>query len=245
MAQKKIQGAFQPIVANWLKPGQPGYDGFGGWLTAEQLRAHYEQNYYGYFDKLNKLATKDSKLAAMTKMDAMLSSYQVNDDVFHNAAQIVNHEIFWNCITPHKSFITAQPAADRQVRQRINEVVPEDLLAEIESSFGSFNNFITEFNSKSEKHFASGWTWLVWASQDNDQNGNQSSEQPGGLLIFDTPDAYCPYVDGYTPILVLDLWEHAYYLDYEAQRKAYINNFWQYVDWMHVGKRFRMALQQQ
>lgn len=100
-----------------------------------------------------------------------------------------------------------------------------ELLAAIEKSFGSFEKFKELFTDASVKLFGSGWAWLVKDSE-------------GKLSIRQTSNAANPMTDGYTPLLTCDVWEHAYYLDYQNRRPDYVNSFWTIVNWEKVSSRF-------
>jgi len=121
--------------------------------------------------------------------------------VFNNAAQIWNHTFYWNCLSPNGGG------------------EPTGALAEaINSTFGSFAEFQTAFNDKAVNNFGSSWTWLV---KNND----------GSLEIVNTSNAGTPMTEGQTAILTVDLWEHAYYIDFRNARPAYLGAFWKLVNW--------------
>lgn len=102
-----------------------------------------------------------------------------------------------------------------------------DLAAAIDSAFGSFDAFKEEFSNAAATRFGSGWAWL---SIDN-----------GKLIIEDSPNQDSPLMEGRTPILGLDVWEHAYYLNYQNKRPEYIDAFWNVVNWEEVSRRFGEA----
>ncbi len=115
--------------------------------------------------------------------------------LFNNAAQVWNHTFFWNCMSPNGG---GDPDGD--------------LRSALESSFGSVDDFKQTFTDKAKTLFGSGWTWLA-------KNGD------GGLEIVQTKDADLPLKHGQTALLTLDVWEHAYYLDYKNARPAYIETW--------------------
>ncbi len=121
--------------------------------------------------------------------------------IFNNAAQVWNHTFYWNCLSPNGG---GEP--DGALAQAINE------------SFGSFNEFKQQFSTSAATNFGSGWTWLV-------QNNN------GSVGIVNTSNAGCPLTEGVTPLLTIDIWEHAYYIDYRNARPTYIESFWELVNW--------------
>ena len=128
--------------------------------------------------------------------------------IFNNAAQVWNHTFYWEGFSARRG--TAPTGK---------------LLDMINLEFGSFEAFKTKFNEASVNQFGSGWAWLVLNSA-------------GKLSIVTTGNAANPMRDGLKPILTCDVWEHAYYLDFQNRRPDYVNAFWQLVDWDLVAKRF-------
>lgn len=126
--------------------------------------------------------------------------------LFNNAAQTYNHTFYWNCLAPNAGGAPTGAIADA-----------------IAKKWGSFDKFKEEFSNKAATNFGSGWTWLV-------KNSN------GDLEIVNTDDAGCPLTAGQTPVLTLDVWEHAYYIDYRNARPKYIENFWDIVNWDFANK---------
>ena len=121
--------------------------------------------------------------------------------LFNNAAQTWNHTFYWNSLSPKGGGAPVGKIADA-----------------INASFGSFENFKAEFSDAAATQFGSGWAWLV-------------QKQDGSLAVTKTGNAECPLTDGVTPILTFDVWEHAYYLDYQNRRPDYIAAFWNLVNW--------------
>lgn len=126
--------------------------------------------------------------------------------IFNNAAQIWNHTFYWNCLAPQAGGEPTGALADA-----------------INQAFGSFDAFKTQFNDAAVKNFGSGWTWLV-------------KKADGSLAIVNTSNAGCPLTEGHTPLLTVDVWEHAYYIDYRNVRPNYLNGFWALVNWNFVAK---------
>ncbi len=124
--------------------------------------------------------------------------------LFNNAAQVWNHTFYWNCLKPNGG-----GAATGDVAQKIDE------------KWGSFDKFKEEFTNSAATNFGSGWTWLVKDGQ-------------GKLEIVNTDDAKTPMTDGKTALLTIDVWEHAYYVDYRNARPSYIDAFWNLVNWDFV-----------
>lgn len=115
--------------------------------------------------------------------------------LFNNAAQVWNHTFYWNCLAPNGGGAPSGAIADA-----------------INAKWGSFDKFKEDFSAAAAGNFGSGWTWLV-------KNGS------GDLEIVNTDDAGCPLTAGQTPIITLDVWEHAYYIDYRNARPKYIETF--------------------
>ena len=129
--------------------------------------------------------------------------------VFNNAAQVWNHTFYWNCLSSHGG---GEPKG--AVATAIN------------TSFGSFAEFKTRFTDSAINNFGSSWTWLVKNSD-------------GTLAIVNTSNAATPLTDAsIKPILTVDLWEHAYYIDYRNLRPKYMEAFWALVNWDFVAKNF-------
>lgn len=124
--------------------------------------------------------------------------------IFNNAAQVFNHSFYWKCMSPNGGG------------------EPTGKLAElINKNFGSFAAFKEKFTAVAMATFGSGWTWLI-------QNDD------GSLGIESTSNAGTPITEGKTPLLTCDVWEHAYYIDYRNARAAYVEKFWDIVNWDFV-----------
>ncbi|KGE04725.1 superoxide dismutase [Fe] [Pseudohaliea rubra] len=122
--------------------------------------------------------------------------------VFNNAAQIWNHTFYWHCLAPNGGGAPTGKLADA-----------------IDAAFGSFDKFKEEFTASAVNNFGSGWTWLV-------QKGD------GSVAIVNTSNAGTPLTDSsVTPLLTVDVWEHAYYIDYRNARPKYMEAFWNLVNW--------------
>ncbi|MGR5061669.1 superoxide dismutase [Fe] [Photobacterium sp. DNB22_13_2] len=127
--------------------------------------------------------------------------------VFNNAAQIWNHTFYWHCLAPNAGGEPTGEVADA-----------------INAAFGSFEAFKAKFTDSAINNFGSSWTWLV-------------KKADGSLDIVNTSNAATPLTEeGVTPLLTVDLWEHAYYIDYRNVRPDYMNGFWALVNWDFVAK---------
>ena len=130
--------------------------------------------------------------------------------IFNNAGQILNHELYF------KQF--------RAVSDAVHEPTGA-LAAQIIKQWGSIDAFKTDFESKGVSLFGSGWVWL-------------SAESDGTLVITQEPGASNPIAKGLTPLLTFDVWEHAYYLDYQNRRAAHLTALWQIIDWQVIQRRY-------
>jgi Fe-Mn family superoxide dismutase len=129
--------------------------------------------------------------------------------VFNNAAQVWNHTFYWNCLSPNGGGSPTGPVADA-----------------INAAFGSFDAFKEQFTNSAINNFGSGWTWLV-------------KKADGSVAIVNTSNAATPLTDAsVTPILTVDVWEHAYYVDYRNARPKYMDAFWALVNWDFVNQNF-------
>ncbi|MCB1829505.1 MAG: superoxide dismutase [Fe] [Chromatiaceae bacterium] len=124
--------------------------------------------------------------------------------IFNNAAQVWNHTFYWNCLSPNGG---GAPSGE--------------LGAAIDKAFGSFDDFKKAFSTSAATNFGSGWTWLVKNSS-------------GAVEIVNTSNAGNPMTDGKTPLLTIDVWEHAYYIDYRNARPKYLEEIWKLVNWDYV-----------
>jgi len=128
--------------------------------------------------------------------------------IFNNAAQVWNHTFYWNCLSPDGG---GKPDGKLEIA--------------INAFFESFDNFKEQFSTAAATLFGSGWVWLI-------------KDAYGNLDIIQESNAGCPIKSGLTPLLTCDVWEHAYYLDKQNARPAYVADFWELVDWKAVGERF-------
>ena len=124
--------------------------------------------------------------------------------VFNNAAQVWNHTFYWNCLSPNGGGEPTGALADA-----------------INAAFGSFDKFKEEFTDAATGNFGSGWTWLVQKSD-------------GSVALHNTSNAGCPITEDVTPLMTVDVWEHAYYIDYRNARPKYLEAYWNLVNWDFV-----------
>lgn len=161
-------------------------------MSAETLDYHHGKHHRAYIDKTNGMLAE--KGLADASLSAVIKAAKDKGDkgLFNNSAQIWNHSFFWQCLAPAEG---QKPSGK--------------LAAMIDDSFGSIDALLTKLKEESVGHFASGWGWLVLDG--------------GTLKITSLHDADTPVVhDGMTPLLTLDVWEHAYYVDYRNARPDYL-----------------------
>lgn len=128
--------------------------------------------------------------------------------LFNQAAQVWNHTFYWHCLSPNGGG------------------EPSGALAEaINAKFGSFDKFKEDFSAKAAGNFGSGWTWLI-------------KTDDGGVDIFNTDDADSAIAHGKTPLLTIDVWEHAYYIDYRNARPKYLEAVWNVINWDFVAQNY-------
>ena len=185
------------------------YDALKPFCDEKTLKVHHGGHHATYVEKLN--AALENAPDYRWKTEELLVSLpelpvHLRKPVKENAGGHANHTLFWTILSPVKM----APSGDLNVQ--------------IQSTFGSLENFKAKFTEIAKEHFASGWAWLCAG--------------PDGLSVFSEKDHHSPLTDGLTPLLVLDLWEHAYYLQFQNKRPDYIQAFWNHVNWKEVGARW-------
>jgi Fe-Mn family superoxide dismutase len=180
-------------------------------MSAKTLSFHHGKHHKAYVDKTNDLV-KDTDLdgKSLEQVIAAAAADSSKQGLFNQSAQIWNHSFFWNCLAPGGG---GQPDGD--VGKAIGD------------AFGSYGKFAEEFKAKAVAQFGSGWAWLV------KKNG-------GAVDIVTTANADTPLVhEGMTPLLTCDVWEHAYYLDYQNRRPDFVQSFLDnLVNWDFVSKNY-------
>ena len=187
------------------------YDALAPHISALTLEMHYSKHYLTYTNNLNK-AIAGTPLENLT-IEEVLSRLDLNDDAIrNNAGGFYNHSMYWKCMGPK---------AGGQPKGALSDAITKD--------FGSFENFVTAFKDAATTQFGSGWAWLV-------------VDRSGKLQVTSTQNQDNPLmrnaiIQG-TPILALDVWEHAYYLDYQYKRKNYIDAFFNVINWNKVEENY-------
>ena len=185
-------------------------------VDEQTMRIHHDKHHQAYITNLNAALEKHPEFDAGSDIDALMRRIdEVPEDirgaVRNNGGGHANHSLFWQVMGPGGGG------------------EPTGALAEaIGSAFGDLAAFKTKFADAGKTRFGSGWAWLVVG------NG-------GGLQVTSTPNQDTPLMEGLTPILGCDVWEHAYYLRYQNRRPDYIDAWWNTVNWQEVSRRFEAA----
>ena len=191
------------------------YDALIPAIRAFTLETHYSKHYLGYTNNLNQALA--GTIYESLPIEEILAKMDLNNPALrNNAGGYFNHSLYWKSMTP-------KPQGQ-----------PQDTLAgAIKKDFGSFANFTSQFKSKSLQHFGSGWAWLVVDKAGKLQVTTSDNQ--------DNPLMRNALVPG-KPILAIDLWEHAYYLDYQYKKANYIDAFFKIIDWKKANERYEVAV---
>lgn len=200
-----------PKVIDSVFPELPyAYNALEPTIDAKTMEIHYTKHHKAYYTNFL-AAIKDTPAANLDMKSLFAEISKFAPAIRNNGGGYYNHMLFWENMTPKKT----NPSVV------LNGV--------IEKSFGSMDKFKEEFANAAKKHFGSGWAWLV-AGKD------------GQLFVSDTLNQDNPLMDVTekkgTPLLCLDVWEHAYYLQYQNRRPEYVDNFWKVINWDTVNKRY-------
>lgn len=182
-------------------------------IDAQTMEIHHSKHHQAYVTNVNAaLAGTDGEKLSIEEICKNISKYPMA--VRNNGGGHFNHSLFWTVMAPNAG---GEPTGE--------------LLAAINSAFGSFADFKTQFSTAGATRFGSGWAWLI--------------VKDGKLVVCSTPNQDNPLMDiaevKGLPILGMDVWEHAYYLKYQNRRPDYISAFWSVVNWAEVAKRFSEA----
>ncbi|MCY4114135.1 MAG: superoxide dismutase [Chloroflexi bacterium] len=199
-------------MAYELPPLPYAFDALEPHIDARTMEIHHDRHHATYIMNANNALADHPDLAAMSAEDLIADLSAVPEGirtaVRNNAGGHANHSLFWTVLSPDGG---APSGA---------------LAAAIDSAFGSLDAFKEEFAQAATTRFGSGWAWLV-------------KQADGSLAVTSTPNQDSPLMDGSgTPILGLDVWEHAYYLNYQNKRPDYIAAWWNVVNWDEAARRF-------
>lgn len=185
-----------------------GYDALEPVIDAKTMEIHHTKHHQTYVDKLNLALEKYPELQKKKVEELLKDLNKIPEDV-RNAVRNhggghYNHTLFWELMTPNKK--------DREMKGKVVEA--------IEKTFGSFDKFKEQFNNLALNRFGSGWAWLI--------------VNKGKLEIYSTANQDSPISEGKISLLGLDVWEHAYYLKHQSNRKNYVEGWWAVVNWKKV-----------
>lgn len=188
------------------------YDALEPHIDARTMEIHHTKHHAGYTNNLNN-AINGTDMAALS-IENLLASHVDKPVIRNNGGGYYNHNLFWNCMSPTGG---GQPEGD--------------LAKAITDAFGSFDAFKEKFSNAAATRFGSGWAWLC--------------KHPGGAVdVCSTANQDNPLMPGVgcsgTPILGLDVWEHAYYLHYQNRRPDYIGAWWNVVNWEEVSRLYAL-----
>ncbi|CAM8915608.1 unnamed protein product [Rhodiola kirilowii] len=199
--RKLLHGSRNPskVIAYYgLKTPPYNLDALEPFMSRKTLEVHWGRHHKNYVEGLNKQLEKNSILYGCTMDELVKFTYNNGNPLpeFNNAAQVWNHDFFWESMQPGGG-----------------DMPKFGLLQQIDKDFGSFTNFRVKFIEEALSLFGSGWVWLVLKRKEK------------CLAVVKTSNAITPLVWDDFPILCLDMWEHAYYLDYKNDKKKYANAF--------------------
>lgn len=195
-----------------LPPLPYDYNALEPYIDARTLEIHYTKHHQGYVNKLNKAIESHPDIASHSIEDVLKDlnaiPAEIREAVRNFGGGVYNHTFFWHSMKKGGGGKAVGAVAYA-----------------IDKEFGSFDQFKDLFSQTAKKLFGSGWAWL-------------SVDSSGKLLVHETLNQDCPLSMGYTPLLCLDVWEHAYYLKYQNKRDDFVDAWWNLVDWDMVERRY-------
>ena len=198
-----------------LPPLPYPHDALEPYIDRQTMEIHHGKHHQAYVTNLNKALEGHPDLKGKS-VEALLRGFchvpkEIQAAVRNHGGGTWNHAFFWESMGPGKGGEPSGHAADV-----------------LKGAFGGFAPFKERFTQAATSHFGSGWAWLVLS-------------KAGRLEVVSTPNQDSPLLEGHTPVLGLDVWEHAYYLKYQNRRPDYVNAWWNVVDWDAVGRRLAEA----
>lgn len=185
-------------------------------IDAKTMEIHHTKHHQAYITNLNTALEKHPELADQDLVSIVANINIIPDDirtaVRNNGGGHLNHSLFWEILAP---------ASGSTPKGKLSEALDE--------TFGSFEAFKTAFDTAAKTRFGSGWAWLVVTADKK-------------LEVISTPNQDNPIMEGKTPVLGLDVWEHAYYLNYQNRRPDYIQAFFEIVNWDKVSELYEATL---
>ncbi len=199
-----------------LNPLPFDYTALAPFINEQTLRIHHGKHHQTYVDNLNKTLSEYPEFLMMELEDLIMSidslPVEIKTAVTNNAGQVYNHNLYWESLSPKDQ--TGSPS--------------KELGVELDK-FGSYENFMMEWKQAGTTQFGSGWVWLV-------------ANSDGTLSIEKSSNADSPLMHNKKPILTMDVWEHAYYLDFQNRRPDYIDTFFEYINWAEVSRKYQTAM---
>ena len=195
------------------------YNALEPYIDAMTMQIHHDKHHAAYIKNVNDALANSPQFNNTTIEQLMAQLAQVPEDVRmkvrNNGGGHYNHSLFWMVMSGNPKGEVRMPSGE--------------LATAMNASFGDFTKFQEQFSRAAMGRFGSGWVWLV--------------VDAGKLVIMDTPNQDNPLMAAKTPILGLDVWEHAYYLKYQNMRVDYIKAWWNVVNWSEVERRYKEAVQ--
>ncbi|WP_333607324.1 superoxide dismutase [Arsukibacterium sp.] len=212
-----LASSLPAFAAFTLAPLPYAYDALEPVIDKATMQIHHGRHHQAYVTNLNAQISEYPELAKLDLVSMMQRMSEFNDAVRNNGGGHYNHQLFWQ--------VMAAPGSGGEPSKA--------LLEAIDRQFGSFDNMKTQFNQAAATRFGSGWAWLI--VNDKQQLQITSTANQDNPLMDINP------VRG-TPILALDVWEHAYYLQYQNRRGSYADAWWTVVNWHKVNRLFAEAM---
>lgn len=210
---KKMTDTNSNGVKQFVTPDLPyAYDALEPYMDEATMHIHHDKHHVAYTTNLNKALESQPELYQKTIEEILMDINQVKEEirpaVRNHGGGHLHHGFFWEILRA----------------ARDNNKPEAELAQAIDNAFSSFEKFKEEFSKMAMSVFGSGWAWLSWDGQK--------------LLIEKTPNQDSPYGLGHTPIMTIDIWEHAYYLKYQNRRVEFIEAFWPIINWTKANENY-------
>ncbi len=202
-------------MANYVLPPLPyDYNALEPWIDEATMRLHHDKHHQTYLDNFVKAVT--GTVLDGQPVDAILGALDHVPEASRTAVRnhgggFANHNLFWEVMGPKAGGAPTGPLAEA-----------------VTATFGGFDKLKEKFSAAAMGQFGSGWAWLVVTAQKQ-------------LAVYNLPNQDSPLSKGDTPVLALDVWEHAYYLKYQNRRAEYVQNFWNVINWARVADLYQAA----
>ncbi|OQA04472.1 MAG: Superoxide dismutase (Mn) [bacterium ADurb.Bin400] len=191
------------------------YEALEPYIDEETMRVHHDKHHQAYADKFNAALEQRPELFERPVSELLANLDAVPEDirkmVINHGGGYYNHNLFWEIMSPTGG---GEPTGE--------------LAEAIKRDFGSFEEFKKKFTETALTHFGSGWAWLVKGTD-------------GKLKVYSLPNQDTPVSIGDKPVLLVDVWEHAYYLKYQNRRAEFVEQFWNVINWDQAGKNYQKA----